>query len=148
MPNRTCPPGLRRHLGFTLLEILVAFTLMALIIAVLLRVFSGGLQGIALAEDYARATSVAESALARVGADIELKAGTASGEVDERYRWNLELRPYQPPPDPPPPGSSGTPQTPFTLPVVMWEVVVQVAWSEYGKDRSVQLSTLRVGPRS
>jgi general secretion pathway protein I len=140
-------PGSRRSAqGFTLLEIIVAFTLMALIITVLLRIFSGGLQGISLAEDYARATSIAESAMARVGADIELKAGVTSGEVDDRYRWNVELRPYQPPQDFLPGVAPN--QQPFTLPVVMWEVVVQVVWSEYGKDRNVVLSTLRVGPRS
>lgn len=140
------PSGTRSR-GFTLLEVLVAFTLMALIITVLLRVFSGGMQGIGLAEDYARATSIAESTLARVGADIELKAGVSSGEVEERYRWNLELRPYQPPQDLPA-GGSNAPQPVFTLPVVMWEVIVQVGWSEYGKERSVVLSTLRTGPRT
>ena len=134
----------KREGGFTLLEILVAFTLMALIIAVLLRVFSGGLQGIGLAEDYSRATSIAESTMARVGADIELKAGSSSGEVDDRYRWNVELRPYDPPVDLQP----GTTAVPFTLPVVMWEVIVQVGWSEYGKDRSLSLRTLRVGPKA
>lgn len=133
-----------KALGFTLLEIVVAFTLMALIITVLLRIFSGGLQGISLAEDYSRATSIAESTLARVGADIELKAGAASGEVDERYRWKLELRPY----DPPVAVQAGPAPVPVTLPVVMWEVVVDVAWSEYGKDRSLSLRTLRVGPRA
>jgi general secretion pathway protein I len=130
--------------GFTLLEIIVAFTLMALIIGVLLRVFSGGLQGISLAEDYARATSIAESAMARVGADIELKAGSKSGEVDDRYRWNVELRPYEPPVELQP----GMTAAPNTLPVVMWEVIADVSWSEYGKDRSVSLRSLRVGPRS
>ena len=141
---RPIPRCGRAAQGFTLLEIIVAFTLMALIIAVLLRVFSGGLQGISLAEDYARATSIAESAMARVGADIELKAGSKSGEVDDRYRWNVELRPYDPPVELQP----GTTAPPVALPVVMWEVIVQVGWSEYGKERSAVLSTLRTGPRT
>jgi general secretion pathway protein I len=132
-----------------MLELVVAFTLMALIISVLLRVFSGGLLGIGLAEDYARATSVAESTLARVGADIELKPGSNSGEVDGRYAWTVDIRPHDLQ-DPAPATSGGTAGTSSanTLPVVLHDVVVNVAWSEYGRDRSVRLQTLRVGPRT
>ncbi len=125
---------------------MVAFTLMALVLAVLMRVFSGGLQGIGLAEDYARATSIAESTLARVGADIAFKEGTESGEVEDRYRWTVTIRPHDIPVEPVPEG--GQPATPVqNLPVVLREVEVSVAWSEYGKDRNVVLTTLRLGQR-
>lgn len=136
----------RRSDGFTLLEIVVAFTLMALIVAVLLRVFSGGLQGIGLAEQYSRATSIAESMLARVGADIELKPGTTNGSVDERFNWTVSVQPHVL-------EEAGAAETPgatpsSALPVALMEVVVNVAWSEDGRDRQVKLTTLRTGPRS
>lgn len=119
---------------------------MALIVAVLLRVFSGGLQGIGLAEEYSRATSIAESMLARVGADIELKLGTTNGAVDERFNWTVDIRPHELQEAAPTEGSGITPSN--TLPVVLLEVVVNVAWSDNGRDRQVRLTTLRTGSRS
>lgn len=135
-----------RSAGFTLLEIVVAFTLMALIVAVLLRVFSGGLQGIGLAEEYSRATSIAESMLARVGADIELKQGTTNGAVDERFNWTVNIQPHVLEEA----GAADIPgATPSNiLPVSLMEVVVDVVWSENGRDRRVKLTTLRTGPRT
>ncbi len=112
---------------------------MALVLAVLLRVFSGGLQGVGLAEDYARAASIAQSTLARVGADIALKEGSLSGETAERYRWTVSVRPYRAQQDPSQPVQ--------LLPVVLHEIEVSVVWSDYGRDRQVALSTLRAGPR-
>lgn len=136
-----------RQAGFSLLEIMVAFTLMALILAVLMRVFSGGLQGIGLAEDYARAASIAESTLARVGADIPLKEGSESGEAEDRYRWTVTMKPHDIPDVPAAEGSPAS--TPVkNLPVVLHEVSVNVSWSEYGRDRQYVLNTLRLGGRT
>src|SRR5450759_5150233 len=81
--------------GFSLLEILVAFTLMALIVAVLMRVFSGGLQGAGLAEDYARATSLAESKLAGIGSEIPWKPGELNGTEAGKYRWKIAMQDYE-----------------------------------------------------
>jgi general secretion pathway protein I len=123
--------------GFTLLEIVVAFTLMALIISVLLSVFSGGLQGLGLAEDYSRASSVAESTLARVGADIALKEGETRGTEADRYRWSVQIKPIeveQP--------TQGQPQA--IMAVQLMEVSVAVTWDDYGRNREVKLHTLRL----
>lgn len=150
MRNRYVPHrAMLRVRGFSLLELIVAFTLMALIITALLRVFSGGMQGISAAEDYARATSVAESALARVGADIQLKEGASRGSVDDRYGWLVDIRPYQPQATTAGSGGeAGASAQVNTLPVVLHEVIVSVSWNEGGRDRQVQLKSLRIGPRA
>jgi len=128
---------MRAARGFTLLEIVVAFTLMALVITVLLSVFSGGLQGLGLADDYSRASSVAESTLARVGADIALKEGETRGNEGERYSWSVQIRPFEV--EAP---SQGQPQA--VMAVQLMEVQVVVAWDDYGRNRQVKLSTLRL----
>ena len=128
--------------GFSLLEILVAFTLMALVVAVLMRVFSGGLQGIGLAEDYARASSLAESKLASVGSEVPLKVGDVSGGDAERFRWKIAMQLYD---DKASVAAPSPLQTPMR--VELFEVNVSVTWSEYGKDRQVNLATLMLSPK-
>lgn len=131
--------------GFTLLEILVAFSLMALIITVLIRIFAGGMQGIGLAEDYARATSLAESTIARVGADIEFKPATLSGTDEaERYKWQLALQQVDNEMLAAP--GSGAAGSGAALPVALWRISAVVEWADGGKPRSIRMDTLRVGP--
>lgn len=66
-------PGLRRgstrcaSAGFTLLEILVALTLLALAMGIIMQIFSRGVNGADLADRYAKAAMLAESRLASVG---------------------------------------------------------------------------------
>ncbi|MEQ1517986.1 MAG: prepilin-type N-terminal cleavage/methylation domain-containing protein [Usitatibacteraceae bacterium] len=89
-----CP---RREGGFSLLEILVAFTLLAVAMGVLMQIFSRGVNGATLADRYAKATMYAESKLASVGVVGELKEGTAAGKFDDDFSWSLAVRPYQDP---------------------------------------------------
>ena len=134
--------GLAR--GFTLLEILVAFTVMALVVAVLMRVFSGGLQGIGLAENYARATSVAEAKLALVGTEIPLQPGDLSGVDADKYQWRVVILPFEENKDPAQ-AQLGQPQA--VMRVQLFQVGVQVAWSDFGKERHVALNTMLLGPK-
>ena len=57
----------RRSGGYTLIEVLVAFMIMAMALTVLLRIFSGGVRNIDVSSDYARAVLIAESQLAATG---------------------------------------------------------------------------------
>jgi general secretion pathway protein I len=132
-----------RAAGFSLLEILVAFTLMALIVAVLMRVFSGGLQGAGIAEDYARATSFAESKLAGIGSEIPLKPGELSGTEAGKYRWKIAIQDYEDKT-----ANAAPPQPQAVMRVQLMEVAVSVAWSDYGKDRQVAMTTLVLAPKS
>jgi len=138
------PPDRSRAHGFTLLEILVAFTVMALVVAVLMRVFSGGLQGIGLAENYARATSVAESKLAAVGSEIPLQPGDLSGTDADKYQWRITIQPFEEDKDPAQ-AQLGQPQA--VMRVQLFQVAVQVSWSEFGKERQVALNTMMLGPK-
>jgi general secretion pathway protein I len=122
------------------LEVLVAFAVLALVLGVLFRIFSGGLNVARLTEQYGRATLLAESKLSEVGVEEPLREGQSSGafESTEDYHWQLTVSPYvwsQP-------GTSSD-----NLSVHPYEVTVEVLWGEEEQSRSISLTTLRLVPR-
>lgn len=88
------PEGMRQG-GFSLLEVLVAFSILALSMGVLMQIFSGGLRNVGLSEDYARAVAIAETQLAGAGVETPLVAGEASGEFGEKFRWHFVAQPLE-----------------------------------------------------
>ena len=82
--------------GFTLLEVLVAFTILALMLTVLLRIFSEGFRGMSAAEVHAAAALHAQAALASVGAEIPVAVGDWAGERDG-FLWRVSIDLYQEP---------------------------------------------------
>lgn len=120
--------------GFSLLEVLVAFTILALSLAVVFRIFAGGLGNIATSEDYAQAVTLAESRLAAVGISEPLQAGVSFGRWDEKYEWRIEAAPYEPW------GGDAVPADD----VQAFLVRVDVGWMGAGKPHRVTLSSLRL----
>ncbi len=132
--NRSvCAPGQAR--GFTLIEVLVAFVILAVALGVLLQVFSTGLRNARVAEAYTTATLYAESMLAAVGIEEPLAAGETSGEFDDRFRWRLDVQPYE--------ISDGDDEAAAGR---AFEVVVTVSWGDEDDPRDVTLTTLRLAP--
>ncbi|HXH03631.1 MAG TPA: type II secretion system protein [Candidatus Competibacteraceae bacterium] len=124
----------RRERGFTLLEVLVAFVILSLSLGVLMQVFSSGLNGVALAEEYSRATLYGESLLATLGREAPLAEGELSGELNEPYRWRASISRYQ--------EENWPPQE---LEVAVYRVVLQVYWPSAEGERAITLETLRPG---
>ncbi len=128
------PADNRSSAGFTLIEILVAFTVATLLLGALYQVFSTGLRSSASAEHYADAVLLAES-----GLDALVGTAVAVGETTDRFgiferRTNIRARPDLGPSD-------------AQLAVAPYEIEVRVAWREGVRERAVLLSTVRPGPR-
>ncbi len=80
--------------GFSLLEVLVAFTLLAVVVATLMAIFSRGVNNADVANRYARAAIVAESKLAALGVEETIKEGETSGQLDDDFSWQLAVKAY------------------------------------------------------
>jgi general secretion pathway protein I len=129
--------------GFSLLEILVAFVLLALAMAVLMQIFSSSLNGATVADRYAKATMLAESKLASAGVEEALKEGSTSGTYDNMFNWAVEIKPFNEPSA----DTSGA-NLDQILFVKLFEVTTTVSFPTDGaRTRTVTLSKLQLGPR-
>jgi prepilin-type N-terminal cleavage/methylation domain-containing protein len=122
--------------GFTLIEVLVAFAIAAVLLLPLLQSFSAGIASASRTDAFTAATLVAESAIETVGPDAELVDGGGFDRQEGRYHVGASVRRY--------PGNGISPQS--LLIAVPYEIVVTVSWQEAARMRSIALRTLRLGP--
>ena len=123
----------RAVLGFTLIEVLVAFLILAVFLGVLYQTFSSGLKGAGKAEEYSSAVMQAESLLAEIGISIPLSEGDALGEFPDGHRWRVAAAPV-----------AQTEQVLKGGPVA-YDVTVEVFWGAVGKEQTVRLKTIKWG---
>jgi general secretion pathway protein I len=122
--------------GFTLIEVLVAFTVLALTLAALLQVFSTGLRTTAAAHDYVIAASLAQGKLAALGAAEPIVSGRQAGRFDNGFQWSVEAEPANN-------GINGP-----EAPLARWLVSVTVRGGDARRPAEVTLNTLRLLPAS
>lgn len=83
--------GRRREAGFTLLEILIAFIILALALGALLPSFSNGLRSVGISATHITAMMQARSIIDRVGLDIPLQDGEVSGTAAGGIEWVVRI---------------------------------------------------------
>ena len=128
-----------RQQGFTLLEVLVAFALLALALTLVLGALSGAARQVRQSADSSRATLHAQSLLAQLGSGEALKPGQREGDFDRgRYHWTLEVSPFA---DPFASRAQLDPGAPQLL-----DVRLLVRWGTE-RGQSLQWRTLRLAPR-
>lgn len=121
--------------GFSLLEVLVAFVILALSLGVLMRIFSGGLGNIGAAEQYSRAVAIAESKLAAIGVEAPLTEGEDAGRDANGYAWRTAVQRHE---------GGSPPIEGVLLPIELYRVEVTVTWDETAsRPRVLRLVSLR-----
>ncbi len=90
-----------RNKGFTLIETLVAFTILAMILGAVFAAFSTGLTATSRAERAANATLLSRSALAELGVARPLEEGSYGEEFENGAFYQISIRRIEPfaPPD-------------------------------------------------
>ncbi|MET0090086.1 MAG: prepilin-type N-terminal cleavage/methylation domain-containing protein [Candidatus Thiodiazotropha sp.] len=121
--------GDTRQRGFSLLEVLVAFTLLAITFGVVMQAISSNSRGLVLVGEHSRAALIAESRLAEVGTLYPLEAGTWEGDLEAGYHWRLSISEY--------PGETGY------LRQSAFQVVAEVRWGPSSSGRQYRLISLR-----
>ena len=138
-------PRASRAQGFSLLEVLAAFVILALVATALFRLFSASLQNAAASAEWSRALLVAESQLYLAAAAQPLREGEDRGTEDNgRIRWASKVAPFV---------AAGVDQdlerASEALAMRMYRITVDVTFDgDNGKERTLSLATIRLGPKT
>jgi general secretion pathway protein I len=131
MMIRTVHRMLKRKEGFTLLEVLIAFVLLASTVTVILQLFSSDLRVIARSEDHVWMSARAMAVMREVLDGDDLKEGTRRDTdpggfvVETVIRRTLEKRTRE-------------------LPLDLMEITVKLTWQGAVGERSTTLRTMKM----
>ncbi len=136
----------RAQFGFTLLEVIVAFTISALGLALMYQGVAGGLAASAGAVRTQEAVSLARSHLAVIGHGEAVSPQTTSGVDGDGFDWTLQIRPL------------GTRQLTLTdsdkandtkpTAAILYDVTITETWTDGRHKRAVTLHTRRTDTRT
>jgi len=131
--------------GFSLLEVLVAFVILALVGTALFQLFGGALNNASAADDYSRAVLLAESRLADAAVEgLPLRESSDQGTTEDRkYSWTTKIEAYVPPGE-----TADQQRMGESSSVRLWRISVTVSWpGVLGNQRTLSLATVRLASR-
>lgn len=131
---------MRTARGFSLIEVLVAFGLLAGGLGLLIAILSAGMQQVRWAQAHSEAVQVARSALDTMGRLEPLQPGRTSGEVLQgRYSWVLDIEPWE---DDMQPAAFGELQDAVRT-AALYRIDLELRWGDEGPRERLRMSTLR-----
>jgi len=119
--------------GFTLIETLVAISILAISLVVILQLFSGGLKSSRLSDEYTRGIFHAREKMDEILLARELTEGVIGGQFDDDFKWRAEARRF----DIKEAKDAG-------LPFRAFNIKVEVLWDAGGTEKRFEISALKL----
>lgn len=126
-----------QEVGFTLIEVLVAFAVLSISMATILGVYTTAFRSTARAASYATATQLAESKLNEIAVNDVLRSEVKAGAFAEEYEWTADVSPVE----------WQDSAAGVEHPLRPYQIRVEVTWTEAGRERSVALHTVKLVSR-
>jgi len=122
--------------GFSLLEILIAFSILALSLGILLKIFAAGVNTAIIADNYTTAVQISKSLMAKTGIETPLQIGESTGIENNIYHWRIQISPFT---------LNDDQIDTKTLPAELFKVKVSVIWGDDKlSDRQLDITTLKL----
>ena len=119
--------------GFTLIEILVAISILSISLVVIFQLFSGGLKSSRLSDQYTRGIFHAQEKMAEILLSTDFSEEEAEGEFDDSFRWKSAIVRIEQAED-----------EEAKLPFDTFNITVEVMWHEGDKEKHFAISTMKV----
>jgi general secretion pathway protein I len=124
--------------GFTLLEVVLAFSILAIGMSIAMQIATTATRQAQQASEHTQAALYAQNVLDAAGLDEPLQPGESRGDFDSGYRWLLRVEEFEP----------QTEALPLLLPgvgtpVQLLELELTVEWDRGNQVREAQFRTVR-----
>jgi prepilin-type N-terminal cleavage/methylation domain-containing protein len=116
--------------GFTLLETLVATSLLGIAIAVILQLFSANLHSISESGDYVAAATRAEVKMREVLDNSDLAEKSYSEVTDDGYRMDVSI-------------TEALKDRTENLQIRLFEIALTMHWTDGSKEKSMTLRSMK-----
>ena len=133
LSERPKSSNLKNEQGFSLLEVVVALTILAGGFLTVLNLFSGSVLSVDFSGQYLKAVTLANSKINELEI-LNFQPNEYSGKFknEENYRWEVDISPHDSPLNDP--DSS----------IQLQKVLLKVSWKDRGLTRNVELATLHL----
>ncbi|MDH5324419.1 MAG: type II secretion system GspH family protein [Gammaproteobacteria bacterium] len=121
----------RKNAGFSLLEVIVAFSILAMSMVVIANAFSNAIRAAHISSAYLHASTLAQNKLEQLKF-TRLTEGVLDGVFETGERWRAVIKPAD--------------WSQADLPILAYDINVEVSWGAEG-GRTVQLDTVQLVPR-
>lgn len=120
--------------GFTLIEVLVATSILGIAVAVILQLFSANLRALSFSGDYVSASIKAEARMKEILDDEKIAEKAISETTDDGYRIDVSI-------------TEALKERTENLPVKLLEIDMTMSWLKGTKERSLTLKTMKIVQR-
>ena len=120
--------------GFTLLEVVVAMTIVGIGVVTLLEIFSMGLRLGSRSSTATEAITYGRQAMDEILLRRKIEEGAQQGSLNEKTRWKLAIEPVKEPSD----------TLSLSSAWELKEITLDMRVTEAGRDRTVELRTYRL----
>ena len=124
--------------GFTLIEVLMAFVVFAISVAVVLQILASSSRGTLRARQDTEVAMIVQSVMDVVGSDIPLEPGSWSGDMLDGYRWDVDIQPLDD-------GAAAGELSELAMQsgIELYRVHLEVRWDTGLRERSEIFTTIR-----
>ncbi len=120
--------------GFTLLEVLVALSILGVAVLALVQLFSANLKSISASEEQVSRSLEAQSKMREVLTNKEFSERTWNGVTDNGTRFEVSV-------------SEALSERVENLPVKLVRIEVKILWTHGSRDKALTLTTLKMVPK-
>ena len=118
------------------MEVLVAISVLAICLVVILQLFSGGLKAGKLSDDYTRGVFHAREKIEEILFPDVLEEGTTEGEFEDGFRWRSDITRLE-----------QREEEAGRLPFDTFTITVKISWGTVGHEKHFKIDTLKVAEK-